>query len=249
MHLYYPDLWEKIASRLALINEPFDLFVTLDVKDQDFQPTLANKNVIITRYIVPNRGRDVLPFLYVAKRLRAAGYEYVLKLHSKKSKHREDGSDWLSDLLEELLPTTEVISAIIEKLRHNSTGSVGPSRHLVSLKRHIGSNKEILGDLITRSYGDKVARKVLDKTELYPYFGGTMLWFRLEEMDKLLDLGLMPDDFQSEHGQIDGTIAHAIERFIGVMPKLNHKKVYTVSKTGIQEVPVKEYTEKYRYAP
>ncbi len=248
-HLYYTDLWNEIKPKLANINEPFDLFVTLNKRDADFIPKIDNKNVKVVTYVVPNRGRDVLPFLFVARRLRAAGYEYILKVHSKKSVHRKDGSSWFSEVIDSLLPDVATVDSIIATLQDGSTGLVGPANHLVSLKRHMGSNKFILEDLIKRAFNKDLAHEVISHSEKYPYFGGTMFWARLDALDPILDLNLMPDDFQSEHGQIDGTMAHALERLIGVSSWIEGRKLFRSSIGKVEYIEPGVYKDKYTYAP
>jgi len=249
IHLYYTDLWEEIQEKLKNITVPYDLFITLNARDADFLPVIDNPDTLVYTYVLPNRGRDVLPFLYVAKRVRAAGYEYILKIHSKKSKHRNDGSSWFSDVLNGLLPDKETVNLIISKLEKNSTGMIGPSGHLVSLKRHMGSNKLILEDLLMRSYDLKTARRLTDNSEKYPYFGGTMFWVKVEAIAPILDLNLMPDDFQSEHGQIDGTTAHAVERLFGVVVWAQKLKTYESSDNGVTYVHPGIFIDKYTHAP
>jgi lipopolysaccharide biosynthesis protein len=249
VHLYYIDLWPEIRQSLELIEEPFDLFVTLNELNRDFETKLDKDNVMITTFILPNRGRDVLPFLFLARRLRSAGYEYVLKLHSKKSKHRADGSSWFDEVLKSLLPSQKDIAAVIATLKDKNAGIVGPEHHLVSLKRHMGSNRQILEHLLTRLYGHKKAAKVLQTPERYPYFGGTMFWTRLDMLDDILNLQLMPDDFQSEHAQIDGTTAHALERLFGIICKIQGRSMYEVSEKGVVKIVAEILDEKYRYAP
>lgn len=249
-HLFYPDLWSEFAERLSKIDEPFDLFVTLNQKDADFTPSLPGKDIKIITYVVPNRGRDVLPFIYVARRLERAGYEYVLKLHSKKSKHRTDGSTWLTEVLDGLVPDTTTVKKIIEVLNQPATGLVGPANHLVSLKRHMGSNAPILENLLGRAYDKKTAKEIMTAPEYSPYIGGTMFWARLDALKPLLTLDLMPDDFQSEHGQVDGTTAHAVERFIGVSAKLEQKDIYLVDGKQPDKVDLTiPRTNKYTFAP
>lgn len=249
VHLYYVDVWPDIKKRLETIDEPYDLFVTLNGRDKDFNVTLSDKKIKIYSYILPNRGRDVLPFLFVLRRIQAAGYEYVLKLHSKKSPHRSDGSSWFEEVLDSLLPDTATVKSIYQHLEQPDTGMIGPKHHLVSLKRHMGSNAHILKHLLSRVYNGHIAEKVIAQPEKYPYFGGTMFWARLDALEGILKLQLMPDDFQSEHGQIDGTTAHAIERMLGAVCKLDDKKLYEVDGQGVHVFDREEITEKYKYAP
>lgn len=248
VHLYYTDLWPKIRTHLERINVPFDLFVSLNVRDRDFLPELTNADCIYTQ-VLPNRGRDVLPFLYFLRRIRGAGYEYVLKLHGKKSTHRKDGTDWLESVLANLIPNSKAIEEITVKLSDKRTGLIGPHNHLVSLKRHMGANREVLRHLIRSIYKDSTANMVIANSDKYPYFGGTMFWARLDVLEPILNLHLMPDDFHSEHGQIDGTTAHALERLFGVVALLEKKAQYMSSGQGLARVLHESYTDKYRFAP
>jgi lipopolysaccharide biosynthesis protein len=209
---------------------------------------MKNKNISINVYIVPNRGRDVLPFLFVMQRVRSAGYEYVLKLHSKKSVHRKDGSDWFRDILNTLLPNVRGTESILHTLEDDNTGIIGPEGHLVSLARHIGGNKEILENLIRRIFDEKLSNDVISSLQKYVFFGGTMFWCRVDSIGPILDLYLAPDDFQSEHGQIDGTSAHAIERLFSLVCVIRGLKLYEVSSAGINDVTGKKIIKKYRFA-
>lgn len=55
---------------------------------------------------------------------------------------------------------------------------------------------------------------MLDKQHLLEFPSGSMFWGRSAALRPLLDLQLQFADFPEEAGQIDGTLAHAIERTI-----------------------------------
>lgn len=249
VHLYYTDTWNIIKKHLELIEQPFDLFLTLSHSERDISISLDNKDVKITKIVVPNRGRDVLPFLHVLRKVEQSGvYDKVLKLHSKKTTHREDGKDWFEELISGLLNNPSLINDTITKLNDPKVSLIGPKNHIVSLSRHMGSNRPILEHLLVRSYGRTEATKIIKNVEEYPFFGGTMFWARLDALTPLLDLYLMPDDFQSEHGQVDGTLAHAIERYLGVIGQRDGRIMFSVDADGIKQINGKKYTQKYQYA-
>lgn len=249
VHLYYPDTWPQISQALEVISVPFDLHISLMDRDSSIEIKLPSNATKLYRYIVPNRGRDVLPFVYILDKIQDSGYEYVLKLHSKKTKHYTDGVEWFSQLLKGLLPSENVVNDIIKLLNNDSTGAVAPNDHIVSLKRHMGANEPILRHLLTRSLSNERANEILSKREYYPYPAGTMFWARIDTLKPLLGLHLLPDDFQSEHKQLDGTLAHAIERYVGVLSQNNGKHLYAIESTKVIDVSGKRYTDKYQNAP
>ncbi|HSW66040.1 MAG TPA: glycoside hydrolase family 99-like domain-containing protein [Bacillota bacterium] len=249
IHLYYPELWPMVKEKLVCLKDtPHDLFISINLKNEDFTEEIKHYDSHATVVVTPNRGRDVLPFVHLARRLSAAGYEYVLKLHTKKSKHRGDGDQWFGELLNNLLPSAKVVSQVLNTLENTPT-VIGPAGHFLSLERYMGSDerhiRRVLGEHVPTSKLDDV----LGRPEQYGFFGGTMFWASLRVLQPILDLYLMPEDFESESGQIDGTLAHGIERSMSLLPQLANTPVYASSPKGIKKLSADDAETDYQFAP
>ncbi|MEE7546177.1 hypothetical protein HF319_03185 [Xanthomonas sp. Kuri4-1] len=157
-----------------------------------------------------NHGRDLLPFLHVADRLLDAGIDSVLKLHTKKSTHRADGAQWRGELVDRLIEPARAAAIRAAFADRPSLGMVAPEGHLLRVGDYLGDNAGTLDYLH--------ARLGLDPTRHDEVFAsGSMFWVRLAALRPLLDAHLAPSEFEPEGGQIDGTLAHGLERLLGTV--------------------------------
>jgi lipopolysaccharide biosynthesis protein/SAM-dependent methyltransferase len=210
VHLHYSDLLEHLAGYLHNVPEAVDLYIS--VREGAFkQVRRAVKSRFPTATVVsyPNHGRDVVPFLRILTHIRGFGYEAIGKIHSKKSRHREDGDRWRDDVLDQLLGSASRIEACLNLIRAGN-GVVAPAGHLLSGATYWGSNSRRVTELALQMQ----CPHEWIKDFVFP--AGTMFWFQPEALEPLLGLGLQPADFEGEAGQIDGTTAHAVERLIGL---------------------------------
>ncbi len=160
--------------------------------------------------VYPNHGRDILPFLQVAELLVGQGEDVVLKLHTKRSTHMQQGAQWRDEMLRQLLLDGHAAQAV-EAFGHDpSLGLLAPRGHLLPVRDFIGANAPALARLQAR-LGLSVAP--LDA----PFSAGSMFWVRLAALRPLLDAHLYRSMFEPEQAQIDGTAAHAIERLLGAV--------------------------------
>lgn len=218
VHLYYFEVWPEIEKYLEQIEEPFDLYITVP---EEFQCGIVNEirrsyPGVVMRTVV-NRGRDIAPFLAMLAEIEPLGYDAVCKIHSKKSTHLEDGkgwrpgngAEWRTEILEELIGTRCNVRNIVNEFRSNlRLGVVGPQRNLMNFTDAIGANER---NIIVLQ--EKMQIKA---TRDFSFFAGSMFWFRPQALKLLLALDLTTQDFPEEAGQIDGTLAHALERMINI---------------------------------
>ncbi len=250
VHLYYPDSWPLLAKSLEPLKAvDYDLHVSIPDKNKSFIPDIKEFRKDAHIYIVPNRGRDVLPFVHIGRRLKELGYEYVLKIHSKQSVHREDGSKWLEGLLASLIPTKQkYIKDILTLLADQTTGVIGPDGHYLPLKHYFGGNRQSIIRLLKELLGTTETNAASQQIDDFGFFAGTMFWARLDALEPLLDFYFQPDDFETEKGQIDGTIAHALERLIALVAEVRHRQNYALKDGLINKANSSNWTNDYKYA-
>lgn len=220
-HVFYPDLWPELADRIALIPEPFDLAVSLVAGRSDgmVQHIRARfPDAIVEK--VDNRGRDMLPLLHLLDLGIVGDYDAVLKVHTKKSAHRRDGRRWRTELLDALCPSGPGIELMLELLRRDPrVGMIAPAGHVLGLE-FWGSNGKLIEAIAARVPAGYDPEKVW-------FAAGSMFWIRPERLRDLMLPNLTADDFEYEVAALDGTTAHALERYIGVVVALAGQSVVT----------------------
>lgn len=227
VHLFYSDNWPLFTRKIKLLPEgSYDLFITLPAHNEAFTDTIHQDFPDARIIKSPNRGRDVLPFIKVARVLQKLNYKVVLKFHSKKSTHRQDGQDWLESMLDQIIPDNQkVLQRILKTVAKDNFGVLGPADVYYPLTINFPANGEHMTRIITRLFDKDTAFNVLQKDRnKYGFFGGTMFWLNLEASDGLFDYSA--SQFEPEAGQIDATFAHALERMFCIVPEIRMRDIY-----------------------
>ncbi|MER8584836.1 glycoside hydrolase family 99-like domain-containing protein [Mesorhizobium sp. M1338] len=210
LHLHYDDLFEEMRDSLSNARDA-DLLISVR---RDAPGTVAERildafpNTRLSYF--RNRGRDIQPFLQLLPFLLGEGYELACKVHGKKSPHRRDGNALRSSALEGLLGSRERVRQIIRRFDEDSRlGLLAPAGSLLDLS-------ELDRNILNRNWLDQLLPKLGMAAQVGRYDtvfpAGSMFWFRPKALRSLADLALGPDEFEDEVGQIDGTLAHAVER-------------------------------------
>ena len=209
-HMYYPELLEEFKRYLSNIPFPFDLFVTTDTEQKkgDIAKGLLdwNKGAVEIR-LVPNRGRDIAPKLITCRDVYGC-YEFFLHIHSKKSPQLDALAGWRSYLLETLLGSKEIIESIFEAFDSDpKLGMIAPE-HFNFVRNSIGWGWNF--DAAKQLASQLGLKLCLEGKIDFP--SGSMYWGRSAAIRPLLERRLSVEDFPAEEGQIDGTLAHIMER-------------------------------------
>ncbi|WP_395450923.1 rhamnan synthesis F family protein [Aminobacter sp. UC22_36] len=212
-HVFYPDIFDSMMIYIRNIHHPIGLFISTDCEEKrkkilDAIPKNVDFLEIDVR-VVPNRGRDIAPQL-IAFRDVYKKYPIFLHIHSKKSLHAGNSYiEWRDYLLTSLAGSPEIVSSNLDLLSDPKVGVVYPE-HAEFVKSAInwGYDFDLAKDLLQKA-GVK-----LNANHTLEFPSGSMYWARSAALSKLLDLELDWLDFPDDQGQVDGTLAHAIERSI-----------------------------------
>jgi lipopolysaccharide biosynthesis protein len=213
LHLFYVDLWNEIKEELQNFKEPIDLYISINNNASlDTIKKIIKDYPTARIYSFENRGRDIYPFIQTMKTIAPLKYTYVCKIHTKKSLHRNDGDKWRNHLIQSLIGSEERISDA-KKYIDNGAGIVVAKGNVFDYHEWIGTNKKMVEEF------SRKAKIVIPDNFNFP--AGSMFWFNPVIMDQLIqhfDDSILP----FEEGQIDGTMAHAIERIFGLLCSNNN---------------------------
>lgn len=213
LHVFYSDLAKELADYLKNMPFPYDLYVS--VPDRKVEETCFRmfSNLPLCRKLtircVPNRGRDIAPFLCVFGR-ELARYDYVAHFHTKKSLYNRGATEgWREYLYRSLLGSPQRIRQIFSLLQGQEPyGIVYPQSYvLLPYWAHTWlANRDLASVWAPRLGITEMPRGYFD----YPT--SSMFWARGKALSPLFEAGITLDDFPEESGQTDGTLAHTIER-------------------------------------
>ncbi|RDJ25417.1 hypothetical protein DWF00_15525 [Bosea caraganae] len=203
-HAYYPELLTEILKQRALLSGAVPLHVTVPHDKREQAEAIVAGSDHVHLHSVPNRGRDVAPFLSLLNAGELDRYDIVLKVHTKRSPHLLDGNIRRKLLFALLFGESNANRRVMNLFADPTVGVVGWGGCYHKNPAYWTDNKARALDLADRMGAGDVAR--------LGFFEGTMFWVRPAALEPLRRLGLAVEDFEAEQGQTDGTLHHALER-------------------------------------
>lgn len=219
IHVYYIEIWKELCDYIKKLDRQFDLYITVskDMNDNNIHKIyndFPNANI----YILENKGRDILPFLQVVNLIDNCSYKYICKLHTKKSLNNENGDVWRKLLYYDLIGSNEIVNNVIEKLESNNVGMVTGKNVILNFTEYDFGNKEKIKALL------KIAHLEFDHD--FTFAAGSMFWINSDVLQPLVKLFRENYlNFEEENSQTDHTVAHALERFFGLLCKVKEKSI------------------------
>jgi len=225
LHIFFYELWPEIRDRLANMPEEFDLFCTVVPRDNLEALTADILNAYPHAHIIPfpNHGRDLFPLTHLVNSGVLFHYDAICKIHTKKSLHREDGDFWREHLIGSILPSKEKTASLLDTfLRDRHLGFVVADGQIFEADKWWGSNRErVRGELLRVGINT-------DKHGLR-FAGGSIYWVKPAVLRLLHAMYYDANSFELESGQFDGTLAHCVERMLGLFAASSRLKIAQVS--------------------
>jgi lipopolysaccharide biosynthesis protein/glycosyltransferase involved in cell wall biosynthesis len=234
-HIYYPDLASDIRTYLENIPVNFHYYVTTDTSIkariiEDVFSDMPNIKALDIR-VVENKGRDIAPMI-VTLGSELVKHKLVLHIHTKRSLHSSRLEGWRRYLMESLLGNTQRVMSIFNLfLQDESLGILFPDYfHLARpmVETPTKDNDKNMELLLVRAGKRKDEIKNINMG-FFP--AGDMFWFRGKAIEPFVRMNLSAEDFDPEQGQINGTLAHAVERMFPYFASIvgMHSKAYLAS--------------------
>lgn len=216
LHLYYHDQADYFISKLKNISgAEWDLIVTYSTPDEvTFSKLRAFKPTVIFKE-TENVGYDIWPFIKVVRTFDLTPYDYVLKLHTKRSitKFRLNvlplrGYRWRDALVDAILYDKKQFRKVLQKFEGNKR--IGMVSSLLTRVKQDFYDEYVIYEL------QKLGLTQKDKYSCM----GTMFMIRKELLDPLthphINLELFKDENPKSGSQV--SIAHIYERILSQLP-------------------------------
>jgi FMN phosphatase YigB (HAD superfamily) len=227
LHIFYEDYVDKFCSLISRIDFPVDVFVTTtntEIAHAAESKLSRTQNVNKVKVaLVPNKGRNFAP-LFVEFGQELLKYDIFGHFHSKKSlfsgKEQTEWADYLFNVLLDPARCKQHINLLADQT--SNVGLIYPTTPpaVPFFGNHWLQNVNA-GRMLEIITGQKVSQ-----FGFITYPLGGMFWARSLALASLLGANWSYDQFPEEHGQIDGTLQHGIERFVSVACEVSgYKKV------------------------
>lgn len=225
VHVFYPQLWgqlEKCISNLDKLNKDYDLYVTIPANLKDFSKIICRANDKAKIIVSENLGYDIWPFIDVLNNINLDNYDYVIKLHTKRSKGFDVssirnkyyfmGSTW-RDLLISFIKSKRNLELSFSAFEHD------PLLGMVNSGKLIEKN-EISEDNAHYSFCARKAIELINKFCNYnsnsiEFIAGSMFMSRAFLLKPLQNLKLKANDFTVVNRSKENDFAHVMERVFG----------------------------------
>lgn len=216
LHLYYREQWETLLPRIVnLAVCPLDLYVTLPPGGSPDGLMLPDSPIATHFRVVENRGYDLGPFVETLNGLELDNYDFLVKLHTKRTVN-----DWINyrplpgghwrKLLLNFCASRQRVETVINLFERDPTAGMVADRRLIVGQTDTEERPEVLAQ----------ARAEIERFGLKPgaaeFVAGTMFIARARLFAPMRGKVRLTD-FAPVVAREPATLAHVYERVLGYL--------------------------------
>ena len=226
LHLFYPEVALELIAQVATLG-PIEVIAThAGPLDPAVTEALDRLDGPVAQVETPNLGWDIGPLLHILPLVCARGWDLIGHLHTKKG---DSGyaAEWRALAYEGTIADRAMVERIAEAFAADEAlGLAGPASLYKSAASHQFRNAELLATLAPALLAPR-----------YPpadwgFFAGSFFWARPALLEKIAG----HVRFDGTGDARDGTLAHAVERLIGLAPLAIGGSIGLVDEAGGLEV-------------
>ena len=215
LHLSNLDMWPDYWRVLKQLPSSSTFLISTTADKKEDAKNLVQKDVSNAQiFAFENRGRDFGALISLLKLVPLHQFDLVLKLHTGNTEFYSDSPNeiWLMELVSSLIPNGR-LHFILNYFRENpKAGLAGPGENRWPLKKlffHEG----------TAAHWNRLtaARKQSDFPKDAHFIAGGMFWARGSMFNGFSDLNLSQEEFEVSSAELDGTLAHTLERYVSLI--------------------------------
>ncbi len=232
IHAFYLDEVGAVLDRLMRNRARPDLFVSTAAGQVDAARAAfaAYDGPVAAIEPVPNRGRDIAPWLTQFGPRLAEGYDIIGHVHTKKTLDygaRRTIDAWKDFLAENLLGGARG-GAMLDRIL--AAMAADPEIALV-----FPDDPNVIGWGSNRAIAETLAARMgIDLLpDQFDFPVGSMAWMRAGLFRQFVALGLNWGDYPAEPVPHDGTVLHALERLFGVVPVIRGEAIAVTNVPGL----------------
>lgn len=216
-HVFNHDCLPLLESRKFQINQMKNIHFSFPQTRKTLGRSIEEMFPTATVTAISNKGRDMYPFQQMVRGLKLDPTDLIVKWHDKKRNHINGKSLSFSErqnLLDLCIPSGERCSIILADVlaKHLESSLVTLEGWALPLALRLGSNT---GRLYSFCLQESWDWESIVKTSIFP--AGGIFAIRSKNLIGTSWLSSNYSDIEFGHGGLDGTWAHASERWIGVL--------------------------------
>ena len=226
VHLYYNDLWEEFKNRIEPILKRGDVDLYVTMTEDDISAKSEVEKLTHNVYVLPNKGLDIGPFIYVMDKIKDIEYTSIFKIHTKKSLHHgidpSIGIIWRNTLIDSLIGDEEIFDDITKIIEDEPISMIGSTQFLsnfkvdaVNLPHHYEVIKRTIG-LLNLKIRESRKNQNIVFSKKGKFFAGTMFATSHKYIKEVFANCDMLNFYENlPLGYVYNSNAHAMERIFG----------------------------------